>query len=101
MLPLALVHERLFVGRPVKPLHRQHAFTVPTVLIVGFAVFAFEQLHIPHSAHATGARPSPRGWPIYRCSVTETIMMMMMSRAAPDGGAPPCPVNINSMISIF
>src|ERR1700730_6498934 len=47
MLPLALAHERLFVGRPVQPLHRQHAFTVPTVLVVGFAVFAFEQLHIP------------------------------------------------------
>src|SRR5580692_12138059 len=47
VLPLALVHERLFVGGPVQPLHRQHAFTVPTVLIVGFAVFAFDQLHFP------------------------------------------------------
>jgi len=47
ILPLALVHERLFVGGAVEPLHRQHAFTVPTVLFVGFAVFAFEQLHIP------------------------------------------------------
>src|SRR5580704_6858356 len=47
ILPLALVHERLFVGRPVQPLHRQHALTVPTVLVFGFAVFGFEQLHIP------------------------------------------------------
>src|SRR5580692_7387795 len=47
ILPLALVHERLFVGGAVKPLHRQHAFTIPAVLVVGFAVFAFEQLHIP------------------------------------------------------
>ena len=47
ILPLALVHEWLFVGGPVQPLHRQHALAVPTVLVVGFAVFAFEQLHIP------------------------------------------------------
>src|SRR4029077_5326304 len=78
MLPLALVHEGLFVGGPVQPLCEQHALTVPTGLVVGFAVFAFDQLHIPPAAHATGARSSPRGWPIYRCSVTETIILMRL-----------------------
>src|SRR5271170_2413851 len=63
ILPLALVHERFPVRRPVDLVERPDALAVVDYRIVGSAVLTFHRLHglhVPYSAHAS-APDLPQG----------------------------------------